>query len=167
MDRVIDTNAGLRFVARLRVLTPADWRKLADGAAPLRGESIGAVWRRAELNALALGPFGANLAAQSVAAAGALIGEFSSRNDDAFYRLLRERALGKTGKYAHLRELLVSMADAHDVVVAACPGDEAVHEAVMAALHAACWARRAGRSPVTSQYRYVEPVIPLAEILAD
>ena len=167
MVSVIDIEAGRRFIARLGALSPDDWRKLAELAEPLRGESIGAVWRRAELKRPTAVPRGIATAIQTVSAAGALVGEFSPRDKNAIYPLLRKHAAERTDRPPDIRALFIAQADAHDVVVAACPGDEAVHEAVMGALDAVCWSASpvADRVRVASQYRYVEPVIPSDEVL--
>ena len=167
MVSVLDIEAGRRFLARLRELTADDWRKIANTACPLRGDSIGAVWRRAELKRPAPGPLGLAVAIQTVAATAALLGEFSPHDKYAFYPRLRERAAELTDHPQHVREFLITQADAHDIVVAACPGDYAVHEAVLGALDAVCHSqsRLIDRSRIASQYRYLEPVIPLAEVL--
>jgi hypothetical protein len=152
-----------RFVFRLSALSSDDWSRLATQVAPLRGDAIDAVWRRAELEALADPAIArwARIPAQVAGVAAALLDELSP-GSLAVAPSISVHDVRRPGG----RRYLELLADAHDLVAANAPGDEGTAAAVVAA--ALGLAGRSGDADerLVRAYRYVEPVIPLSTVLS-
>jgi hypothetical protein len=162
MHRDPDVAVIQRFESRLRALALEDWERLAEDAAPLRGESIQAVWRRAELDAIAEMPDAAwaRVPAQIVGVGAALIEELEPGLVDAG-PCISVHDLRKPGG----RRYLELLADIHDLLEANRPGDDGTAAAVLGATLAL--AERSGLSDgdLRRAYRYVEATIPLQSLL--
>jgi hypothetical protein len=151
-----------RFESRLRALALEDWERLATDAAPLRGDSIQAVWRRAELDAVATmpDPAWARVPAQIVGVGAALIDELQPGLVEST-PCISVHDVRKPGG----RKYLELLADVHDLLEANRPGDDGVAAAVLGATLALAARSQLSEADLTSAYRYVEPVIPLQSIL--
>jgi hypothetical protein len=152
------------FESRLRSLALEDWERLATEAAPLRGDSIQAVWRRAELDAIASMPDAAwaRVPAQVAGVGAALIDELQPGLVDAAPCISVHDVRRPGG-----RKYLELLADVHDLLEANRPGDDGVAAAVLGATLALGTRARLTEDDLKAAYRYVEPVIPLATVLEE
>ena len=160
MHRDLDVVSLERFVFRLSALSQEEWARLAAAAAPLRGESIEALWRRAEVEALADPGVAswARVPAQVAGVAAALIDELQPGIVEAAPRISVHDVRRPGG-----RRYLELLADAHDLVEVNAPGDEGVAAAVIGAAMALAAGPR-DEARLRRAYRFVEPVIPLESV---
>lgn len=164
MHRDPDVVTVERFAARLRALTQEDWARLAESAAPLRGESIGAVWRRAEVEAVGASA-GMSWARGPVQAAGLAAALLDELRPGLFTAspCISVRDVRRPGG----RRYLELLADVQEVVEANLPADDGVAAAVSGAALALAHRHALSEGAVRDAYRYVEPVVPLATVLSE
>lgn len=166
MHRQPDTVTLELFVARLRTFTETEWAELDTSVAQLRGDSVGALHRRAQLYAV---PFGLvspllKVVGEVVMMGALILAEFSPSVEDAVGPQLRVHAanLKDPTQRRHL-ELFVEV---HDLSSAARPGDKIVADVLEWSMVALAFRPFLGEDATREVYRYMEPIVPLATLTA-
>ena len=164
MHRQPDTVTLELFVARLRTFTEAEWASLDASVAQLRGDSVGALHRRAQLYAV---PFGVvspllKVVGDALMMGALLLAEFSQSVEDAVgpQLIVHGGNLKDPSQRRHLELFL----EVHDLAAAARPGDKIVADVLEWSMAALAYRRYLGEEVTREVFRYMEPVVPLATL---
>lgn len=166
IPKPFDAPSVRRLTERLRALTPADWDAIRERLAHLRGDGVGAVWRRARHRSLWFAPFlpGSPLGARVLFAAGELASEFRPPRD---FDVDTARARGRMEALppGPDRERRQALLDLREAIAGPLRDDRVLVEAVSLAGFVLGYRDAMSPDDLARGYQPLDGVIPFAELL--